>query len=163
MNAPSTIAICDAGPLIHLDELSALDLLSQYQQVLIPPTVWEETLRHRPHIQFPVPQPTPIVLQPVVLELAQVFNLHDGEREALSLALTYPGSIVLTDDLAARNAGTALRLEVHGTLGVLLQAIVSGQRTREAGLNLLRSIPSISTLHVRRDLLQTAIKAVESL
>jgi len=40
--------VCDAGPVIHLDELGCLDLLNDFQEVLLPNTVWEEIKRHRP-------------------------------------------------------------------------------------------------------------------
>ena len=50
--------ICDAGPLIHLDELSALDLLSDFSAVFVPQDVWSEVERHRPaalhRVQLPI-------------------------------------------------------------------------------------------------------------
>ena len=42
------VAICDAGPLIHLAEIGCLDLLRDFQAVLIPEQVREEVARHRP-------------------------------------------------------------------------------------------------------------------
>ena len=42
------VVVCDAGPLIHLDELDCLDLLGDYPEVLVPEAVWREVLRHRP-------------------------------------------------------------------------------------------------------------------
>jgi hypothetical protein len=40
--------VCDAGPLIHLDELGVLDLLEDFDTVLVPDAVWNEVQRHRP-------------------------------------------------------------------------------------------------------------------
>ena len=40
--------VCDAGPLIHLDELGCLDLLADFQAVLVPEQVWQEVGHHRP-------------------------------------------------------------------------------------------------------------------
>ena len=40
--------VCDAGPLIHLDELDSLDLLRDFGSVLIPDLVWQEVEHHRP-------------------------------------------------------------------------------------------------------------------
>ena len=34
------LVVCDAGPLIHLDELGCVDLLSDFSEVLVPETVW---------------------------------------------------------------------------------------------------------------------------
>ena len=42
------VVVCDAGPLIHLDELDCLDLLGDYPEVLVPEAVWHEVLKHRP-------------------------------------------------------------------------------------------------------------------
>lgn len=42
-------AVCDAGPLIHLDELGCLDLLADFAEVIVPVGVWEETIKHRGH------------------------------------------------------------------------------------------------------------------
>jgi predicted nucleic acid-binding protein len=40
--------VCDAGPLIHLDELDCLTLLDDFDQVLIPKQVWQEVEHQRP-------------------------------------------------------------------------------------------------------------------
>ena len=36
------LVVCDAGPLIHLDELGCLDLLADFSEVLVPETVGVE-------------------------------------------------------------------------------------------------------------------------
>ena len=40
--------VCDAGPLIHLDELGCLDLLTDFRAILVPEQVWREVEHHRP-------------------------------------------------------------------------------------------------------------------
>ena len=42
------VVVCDAGPLIHLDEVGCLDLLSDFQTLYVPRQVWIEVERHRP-------------------------------------------------------------------------------------------------------------------
>lgn len=42
------LVVADAGPLIHLDELSALDVLSDYAEIFVPDAVWLEVQHHRP-------------------------------------------------------------------------------------------------------------------
>jgi hypothetical protein len=37
---PPPGVVCDAGPLIHLDELDSLDLLCDFASVLVPRSVW---------------------------------------------------------------------------------------------------------------------------
>ena len=40
-------AVCDAGPLIPLDELGCLSLLEDFDRVVVPAGVWEEVQNHR--------------------------------------------------------------------------------------------------------------------
>ncbi len=57
---PASLIVCDAGPLIHLHEISALDLLADFGRVLVPAAVWREVQRHRPaalaHLRAPARQ-----------------------------------------------------------------------------------------------------------
>ena len=39
------IVVSDAGPIIYLDELDTLALLSDFQTIILPDAVWEEILR----------------------------------------------------------------------------------------------------------------------
>ncbi len=45
--AAPPVVIADAGPLIHLDELDALVVLSNFERILVPDAVWRELERHR--------------------------------------------------------------------------------------------------------------------
>ncbi len=49
MNKSALSVVCDAGPLIHLDELDSLPLLSDFDKVLVPEQVWQEIEKHRPN------------------------------------------------------------------------------------------------------------------
>src|SRR3972149_3535985 len=101
-------AVLDAGPLIHLAELNALDVLSDFDVLRVPPAVWQEVTEHQPKAfsysglrleqteqQFPSVELT---------ALTQVFSLDRGEIEALALMEKYPQALFLTDDAAARLA-----------------------------------------------------------
>jgi predicted nucleic acid-binding protein len=103
-----TEVVLDAGPLIHLAELDALDVLCDFSLLLVPEAVWFEVERHFPEallteqvnlkrVKAPRPSPTLVAL---ALSLA----LDRGELEVLSLMDIYPHAILLTDDSAARLA-----------------------------------------------------------
>lgn len=159
--------VCDAGPLIHLDELGCLDLLSDFSHVLIPETVWRETLKHRPGILLPSDSPIEHIAfsDPIgkrLLALSQLFTLHRGELEALQLCLVSQNRFLLTDDTAARLAANQLGLRAHGTIGILLRAIRRAKRSRDQVIDLLRILPTHSTLFIRRDLLEEVIANVLS-
>lgn len=158
----SRIVVCDAGPLIHLDQLQSLDLLPDLGRLVMPHAVWEEVKHHRP--QF-VPQP-PLVIERLDVKtrenlkdstLFQILSLDKGEREALFLMADLCASMFLTDDAAARLVATGLGYEVHGTIGVLLRAIRQGYRTKEEVKTLLTEIPKRSTLYIQKGLLNEII------
>lgn len=97
--------VLDAGPVIHLDEINCLNLLADFKELLVSEVVLKEVKYHRPSIlfedqilfvQFPASKDININIQ----VLCNTFNLDEGERQALSLCLIYPNSILLTDDAA---------------------------------------------------------------
>ncbi|MBI5416454.1 hypothetical protein HZA55_00670 [Candidatus Poribacteria bacterium] len=97
------VAICDAGPIIHLDELDALYLLDFYS-LIISKTVQTEITKHRPDAlrqsEIKIIELTSHIdtKQSVLFE---TFSLDRGEQESLILIQKYPNSIFLTDDAAA--------------------------------------------------------------
>jgi len=162
------LVVCDAGPLIHLDELGCLDLLADFPTVLVPTEVWREVQRYRPSAlgqslvtlhQVKPTQPIP----PALAAMARLLALHAGEMEALRVALEHVPALLLTDDTAARLAARNLSIRAHGTLGILLRAIRRGQRSKEALLEVLNELPQRSSLHLRRSLLDQVIRETEKL
>jgi predicted nucleic acid-binding protein len=157
--------ICDAGPVIHLDELGCLDLLADFASVLVPDVVWREVAQHRVEAlvrttvsltRMEVAPPDDAGFQVLV----QALSLDAGEQAALGLMHLYPKAILLTDDAAARLAADQLGMQVHGMIGVLLRSVRRGQRTPEEVLSLLQQLPQRSTLHIRSDLLLAVIAQV---
>lgn len=167
MSRSSFDVICDAGPLIHLDELGCLNLVEDFRNVFVPDQVWQEVEHHRPSAL----EQTGVELQKVSViisedasfqALVQALSLDLGEQAVLSFAALYPKAILLTDDAAARLAAEALGYRVHGSIGILLRAVRRRQRTIDQVLTLLRSLPARSSLHIRLDLLQEIISQLES-
>jgi predicted nucleic acid-binding protein len=69
----------------------------------------------------------------------------------------------LTDDTAARLAARTLKVDAHGSLGILLRAIRRKQTTHADILNVLHTLPQRSTLHIKRELLDDIIRQVRDL
>jgi predicted nucleic acid-binding protein len=129
-NGPS-IAVCDAGPIIHLHELESLSLLADFQ-VWLTDHVVEEIRKHRP-AALDVPALS-FVQRPMVQQIPQVLKtrstsqmLDMGELSALALMSRVPDSLFLTDDAAARLVAQELGYRVHGTVGILLRSIRRGR------------------------------------
>jgi predicted nucleic acid-binding protein len=156
MTVGKPLAVCDAGPLIHLDELGCLQLLDEFA-VVVPQVVRREVSSHRPSlfmragIEFTTPDSA--ALSPTLRMLGDALVLDAGELAALALMAYLPGAILLTDDAAARLAAQELRYRVHGTVGVLLRSVRRGRLTTHQVLALLQQIPTRSSLHIRPGLL----------
>ncbi|HWP55186.1 MAG TPA: hypothetical protein VN476_13735 [Pyrinomonadaceae bacterium] len=166
--APALLVVCDAGPLIHLDELNCLDLLADFSRVVVPDVVWREVELHRPtaldqktiRLARFKPREEPSA---ELTSLHRLLALHSGELQALQLAQELAADFLLTDDSAAKLAAKTIHVSVHGTLGILLRAIRRRQRTPGEILNVLNALPVRSTLHVKRELLDEIIRQVEAL
>jgi predicted nucleic acid-binding protein len=166
--ALARVVVCDAGPLIHLDELGAFDLLSDFAEVLVPQAVWQEVARHRPEaLQHPgvtlrivIPSREPSAELDTVVRL---FALHPGETQALQVAGEQKVDLLLSDDTAARLAARNLGIPVHGTVGILLRSIRRGQRTTGQVVAVLQSIPTASSLHIKLSLLEQIVTTVQEL
>jgi predicted nucleic acid-binding protein len=120
--------VVDAGPLLHLQEAAGLHLLPFIGRVLICPAVLAEVRLHSPAFG---PGSLPSWLEPIapsavanrqVLSWQQAGLLHQGEAEALAVALEGSCDWFLTDDAAARLVAESQGIETHGSLGVVLWA-----------------------------------------
>lgn len=160
--ARPSLVVADAGPLIHLDELDALDVLSDYAAVFVPNAVWLEVQRHRPEallrVNVNLVRQLPAIPSARINAMAAMYTLHHGEREALALCQDFSIGVLLTDDTAARLAAKSMNIISHGTLGLLLRAVRQRLRTSSEILDLLEAIPHRTTLHIRSSLLNQVIE-----
>jgi predicted nucleic acid-binding protein len=137
--------VSDTGPILHLSEAQALDLLRLTGEVHIPPAVDTEILQHQADWQSQ--RPDWIIVDVLVAprrEEATAWQQADllgiGEAEAIALAQQLGADWLLTDDAAARLFAQALGREVHGSLGVVLWSAAAGhldQPNAEATLDRL--------------------------
>ena len=166
MEKTKAIVIADAGPIIHLDELNSLSLLTGFDKIIIPETVWHEVQHHRPQAlhhaaDLAFVRQSALYFSPQVNALTPIYTLHSGEQEALHLCVEFKNSLLITDDTAARLAAKSLGVASHGTLGILVRAIREQTHSKLEVLELLRAIPTQTTLHIRASLLAEVICKVE--
>lgn len=165
MTEPVRVVVCDAGPLIHLDELDCLELLADFHEILVADAVWQEVAQHRP----PALQVSSLALRrlsrrtpgPTLKALAEIFTLHRGELEALDIARSTENSLLLTDDIAARLAARTLQIPVHGSVGIVIRAIRRRQKSKAEVLELPKAIPFRTSLFIKPRLLAELIREVE--
>lgn len=160
-----TVVVCDAGPLIHLDEVGHLQLLADFKKVIVAHGVRHEVTNHR-RISFEEPDiawslvNAIFPLESFVKTICNLFSLDAGEKEALSLLDNEPDAVFLTDDAAARIVATKLGYRVHGTIGVLVRAIRRDLLNPEEVADVLQRIRNVSTLYIKNSLLQEVISKV---
>jgi predicted nucleic acid-binding protein len=123
------VAVADAGPLIHLTEIGCLSFLHIFETLHIPDAVWLETVKRKRVSQADVLGLGNV--QRHTLPQAEVTrfirencleDLHAGERECLYLCQEIGVYILLTDDLAVREATKHLQLTPVGSLGIVVKA-----------------------------------------
>jgi predicted nucleic acid-binding protein len=126
-------AVADAGPLIHLNEIGCLALLQIFEILHIPDAVWSETvgqarvaeseIRALGNVQQHHLSPTDVVQ---FIQANKLEDLHAGEREGLYVCQRAGVSVLLTDDLAAREAAKRLGFTPVGSLGIVSKPIEPG-------------------------------------
>jgi predicted nucleic acid-binding protein len=157
--------ILDAGPLIHLSELGALDALQGFDNLLVPPTVVEEVKKYR-HDALLLSGLTFISkiqldLAPDLLAMGRAFLLDQGELEALALLQVHPNAIFFTDDSAARLAAEQIGYRTHGTLGLLIRSVRKKYREPIEVIRLLENLPYTSSLHISKTLLDDVVQRLK--
>jgi predicted nucleic acid-binding protein len=165
-NKSERIVICDAGPVVHLDELDCLDLLSDFEKVIVPERVRQE-IEHVRQSALEKPWMSFTIIgrrsdfDSGLLTMVRTFMLDAGETEALSLMKENPHAIFLTDDASARLVAIQMGFGVHGTIGILVRAIRRGYRKPEEVLRVLSELPQKSTLYIKHSLLEEIILKVK--
>jgi predicted nucleic acid-binding protein len=112
----SRLVVTDAGPLIHLEQATALSLFELTGEVLVPKIVLEE-LEDGPtdisELAFSVERTD--------IDTGCIYpHLDPGETAAI-VVCTDSDAVVLTDDTDARNTASEEGIEVHGSVGSFVQ------------------------------------------
>jgi predicted nucleic acid-binding protein len=151
--------VFDAGPIIHLDELACLDLLSDFRANLLSDTVWREIEAYRPkaltraHLNL-VHLKERYHPDKKLSTMCRLFSLDAGETEALAVMAKNPNAIFFTDDAAARFVAEQMGYQVHGAVGILIRSIRRDQRKPEDVFRTLSELPLKSSLYIKRSLLE---------
>jgi len=140
--------VCDAGPVIHLQEACLLHLLKACGSLYVPALVHEEICANS----------ISGFVWPKWIEVIQLNNkdtqhanflsrssdLHGGESAAFVLSENLKANWFLTDDAAARVFAATLGMEVHGSLGVVLWNVAHRYIDRDQGLTALTALSNSS-------------------
>ncbi|UIP00921.1 nucleic acid-binding protein [Halobaculum sp. CBA1158] len=150
-------AVSDAGPLIHLAEMGSLELLSAFDTVLVPETVYREVKAGG----------VPDGLVDLSYELVEADEsrvgteeLDAGERAAIAVA-EERGLVLLTDDLDAREAASDTDVEVRGSIGVIALGYGRGVLDRDEAASRMRALQRETSLFVTEAVVERGIRMLD--
>ena len=163
---------CNSGPLMALGKIGALDILFRlFGQVSISTEVHREVVitgGKKGYIdarmaEIAIRQEQLIVenVADLPLEIASL-ALDSGEKEVIYLSAQEADSLVLLDDLKAREEAKKLGLRVKGTLGVLVQAYRENLISLAEVNTLIEIIISHDAIWVSADLCREVLKRIET-
>jgi len=150
-------AVSDAGPLIHLAEIGSLELFATFDVLLVPETVYGEVEVGG----------VPDGLSDLSYKLVEADEsrsgteeLDAGERAAIAVA-EERGVVLLTDDLAAREAASDANVEVHGSIGVIALGYGRGLLDRDEAASRMRALQSETSLFVTEAVVERGIRMLD--
>ena len=153
------IVISDTSPLCYLVSIGLVELLPQlYDRVIIPDAVARElSAAGAPAIvQNWIAQPPDwLQIRAVVTQPdAELKELGAGEREGILLAEDLGYSLLLLDDMEARNIARRRGVKITGLLGVLSDASTMGLTDFSAAIALLQQ----TTFRASSSLIQSLLE-----
>ncbi|WP_324664143.1 nucleic acid-binding protein [Haloarcula sediminis] len=145
-------AVSDAGPLIHLAEIDSLELLSAFDTLLIPEAVYDEIQRGG----------VPDEISDISYELVEADEdrIESGERAAIAVAKE-SGTVLLTDDLAAREAASEGDIDVHGSIGVIALGHGRGLLDKDEAASRMQALQRETSLFVTEAVVERGIRMLD--
>ena len=168
--AGHTVAVADAGPLIHLAEIGSLSFLLTFDSLHIPEAVWAETVGAG-RIAETALLDLGIALRHNLsaVQVSTFVNrnglqaLHAGETASLTLCDHLGVSLLLTDDLAVRDAARRLGIKAVGSLGIVVRAYGQGRVSLADAEQQIENLYVSSTLFVTRAVVDLAIAQLRAI
>ncbi len=150
-------AVSDAGPIIHLAEIDSLELLAAFDTLLVPETVYGEI-----EVGGVPDELTDLSYELVKADEHRVKaeDLDAGERAAIAVAKE-SGVVLLTDDLAAREAASDATVEVHGSIGVIALGYGRGLLDRDEAASRMRALQRETSLFVTEAVVERGIRMLD--
>ena len=154
---------------MHLAEIGGLSLLAIFDVLHIPGAVWAETVGLGRVSQTDLESAALVQRHTVPEGALQQFvvanrlqGLHRGELECLFLCGHLDVSLLLTDDLAVRNAAHRLELTPVGSLGIVVRTYRRGHITLAAAEQHIEDLYQVRSLFVTRAIVELAIEQLRA-
>jgi len=157
--------VSDTGPLIHLSEVESINLLKYFNNIYVPEGVRLEYNKHRR-----LSEPNAFDLENINLHEVQdtqvrefidkydLYNLHLGEKECLYLCNKLSINLILTDDLAVREAAKKLNITPIGSLGVVIKSFKENIISLPQAEKYIMNLYEISSLYVTKTIVELVLE-----
>jgi len=150
------VATSNSGPLIHLATVSLVDYLFKiFNKIYIPEAVYGEIVVKGKELGYP----NALIIEQAILDEKIVVKkesedlqnsifskLHPGEISAINLALHSKSKIILLDDEEARIIARGMKLQVKGTLGLLIEVFREGHIDFQSAVKYLEELNNLMYL-----------------
>ncbi|MBK5114167.1 MAG: DUF3368 domain-containing protein [Candidatus Heimdallarchaeota archaeon] len=168
------IAVINASPLIYLSKLGIIEILPQlFTRVITSSTVKQEVLQEKKAPEYTILNElfeswleVVSVEEKIIQKLAEL-QIHRGEAEVIAirreLLKKEKTTVVIIDDLLAREIATSLGLTVIGTIGVLLKALKEKIITKKKSQTLLEQLITTTTFRLTARVYAQILKEIEGL
>jgi predicted nucleic acid-binding protein len=149
------VCVADTGPCLHLAEIDQLALFRLFSLIAVPEAVANELRQYgllreaftRLGLTVEITRPAQHATERIVRACADL-HLQDPDRAALALAVDRAIDLVLTDDLALREACHRFGKVPVGSIGILFRCQTAGLIAKPALEQSLRRLFDESTLHL---------------
>jgi len=155
--------VSNTGPIIHLREIDLISVFNVFKEVIIPKEVENEILKRG----LTIPAKIKVVqLNKEFKDISEIltnqFSIDLGEAQAIALALQEKVGYFLTDDLEARDAAKAYKIEPHGSAGIILRAFREKLIDKKTTIEKVRELHDKSSLFITLSIVKEIVNDVES-
>ena len=169
------IGIINASPLIYLSKIGALSLIPKlFTECYTTLIIKKEVLSDDNVTEFSVLKDSfsswLLLKEPInrqLVERLEELHIHVGEASVLALAKELQDitgeSVIIIDDLAAREIARTLGLKVTGTIGVLIKALHLKFIGVEKCKNFLHNLVENTTFRISSALYSKILKEIEKI
>ena len=162
-----SIAVSNSEPLIHLSQIESFDVLNIVKNIYITQEVFDEIC------SFNLPGNREVRKSKLIEAknlkdkskdlsklISEKYSLDLGESTSIALAKQEKIRLFLTDDLSARIIAKEFRLEVHGTIGIILRAFRLSLITEKRTIGLIQDLHKKSSIFITTDLVNYVTKEI---
>ena len=157
-------AVFDSGPLIHLSQIDALDVLKSVKKIMIPYGVFEEINLENQNSRL-IKKIRIVKLSKNFKDISKIisekYSLGLGESQVIALAKKENTGIIFTDDLDARTVAKSLGFEVHGTIGLVLRTYREKIVSKNRAISVINDLNEKSTLFLTGELTRYILNEID--